>query len=570
MPLKPKRISEGTYLFALFLITVLAKAYISLQFLTPRVIPDEIVYGYVARSIGAGRFVGGIQYAQSYPFGYPLFLSLASISSNPELSYHIMLFINCIISSSIIFPAYFILKKFINKKEVLYFSALVSLLPPSSVYFPLLMSENLFIPLFLFSSWFLLESVSRKTLLFDFLSGLSISLLFLTRIPGAAMVIGIILAIAYSFIKSPKNRSYWEILKNKTVMVLSFVIPFGVWCYHNLGSTTEEGSTQLLSGVTGYDISYYTHNLVESFTNFPSFITFLNLSIHEVDFLILTTYVVFFVLAIYSLHKRGNIIKRDEYLFFTSYTLFSSALLILITVMHMYGAAVVGDEAYLLFGRYLDPLVPPIFIMGAVGFERFRKDKDRKSAPSLIGIYLLVLLTLLLTFPYGSELRFSNIFTISYVQVLRPSSTGLFFIIASLIPLSLMLLSRKNQNFVRILQVLLVSYTLLINLFVLFVLLSSSTERESVNQISRYLQRHSTENTLTMMDAKDLQFYPDRVIWFSAVFWSRSQFILQQLDSADPCSYNTKTDYLISNKSLHYEIAATAAGYNLYNLSCKT
>lgn len=78
----------------------------SLSFYSPIIIPDEIRYAAQAQHLLEGHL-------DPINPGYPAILSIAYLfTSDKGTSYHIMLFISAIISTSIIFPAYFILKKY--------------------------------------------------------------------------------------------------------------------------------------------------------------------------------------------------------------------------------------------------------------------------------------------------------------------------------------------------------------------------------------------------------------------------------------------------------------------------
>ncbi len=570
----PHRKSSSKTLYVvvlLFILMVLVKSYFALKIVNPSVLPDEAVYNDIAKNIAVGKFTSDIQYAQIYPSGYPLFLSLASVSADAERVYHLMLIINCILSSSIIFPAFFILKKFIHEEEALYFSLAASCLPSIVVYFPLILSENLFSPLFLFSAWFLLESISRKSLLFDFLSGFSLFLLLLTRSIGAAFLPGLVLALIYK-IKLSKDSRYSSVLRSGGVMLLSFLLPFSVWYYYKTSNAVPQLSIKEFSDVSSYNIPFYVKHMSSAFSNITSFTTFLNLFIHETDYLILTTYFAFFIFASYSIYKWHSLANSSEYLLFISYTIISSILTTFITTVHMYAAVLLGNDNYYLFGRYLDPLVAPLFIMGVVGIYQFQKNKERKPAFTadsylLTGLYLLVLFTFVYTFPYTTNFSLANLLAAAYLAVFTFSP--LFFTIASLSIFLFILLMPRNEVFTKTLLVFIILVSLLISSFTFLWMYPQASDRENQYRVARYLQNYASADTLTLFDSKRLD-DTQNFVWFPITFWSKSRLMLYPLNSFDICHSGIKADYIVSNKTLSspYENVTSDGAYNLYRINC--
>ncbi|NYZ76100.1 hypothetical protein H0N98_02505 [Candidatus Micrarchaeota archaeon] len=552
---------------------VIVKSYFALKFVNPSILPDEAVYSSIAKNIPSGKFTSGIQFTETYPPGYPLFLAIANVSADADIAYHVMQIINCILSSSIIFPAFFTLKKFIGEEEALYFSFAVSCIPSVAIYFPFLMSENLFSPLFLFSACFLLESTSRKTPLFDFLSGFSVFFLFLTRTIGFAMIPGLLIALAYR-VRLSKDRKYPTILKSEGLMLLSFVLPFFVWYYYKANNPVPQLSVQELSDASGgYAISIYLATLNAALSSMPSFLNFLTLLIHEIDYMTLTTYLAFLIFAVYSIYRWSFLERKHEFLIFASYTSISLILTIFITLVHMYHAVTHGLDYYTIFGRYLDPLVAPIFMMGVVGFYQFQKNKERKSSLVitdsylLAGLCLLLLITFAYTFPYDARFFEANLVAISYLA--SPDFHPLLSILAGLFIFSFMLIIPKNSTLIKTLLVLLIMTSVMFNSAIILVPTINPASVEDVYHIARYLQKSASADTLTLFDSEVLD-YDQSFVWFPINFWSKSRLMLYPLNNSHACP-DLKADYLISNKTLSYPYknVTSDGAYSLYNIkSC--
>jgi len=163
------------YLIGIFFTLIAIKSILTIPLQTPWIFADEAVYDNIAQNILDSTFFSDLKYCQTYPPGYSVFLSIAYLfSGDKAVIYHIMLIINTILTSSIIFPSYFVLKKYISQKQALLGSILISVLPAVTLYNFVLMSENLFIPLTMFSIWFLHEAFENNSLRWDFLAGISI------------------------------------------------------------------------------------------------------------------------------------------------------------------------------------------------------------------------------------------------------------------------------------------------------------------------------------------------------------------------------------------------------------
>lgn len=181
-----------------FVTLVLVKALLSLKFQSPWIFPDELAYAKVAGDIfGSVHLVDAIG-SISLPWVYSLLLSIAYRSSaNMSVVYHKMLLINCFLSSLIIFPSYFIVSKYCSKSFGFMSAITIATLPSLTLYTFLLMTENLFVPLFAFSIWFLLEAYETQKPFWIALSILSVLMLFFTRHSGIFMIVGLAASFIY-------------------------------------------------------------------------------------------------------------------------------------------------------------------------------------------------------------------------------------------------------------------------------------------------------------------------------------------------------------------------------------
>ena len=197
-----------------FVILVIVKILLSSRFCGPFIFPDETLYNSIAQSIVHGKLYGKLG---SFSPGYPFLLSLAyNISNNQNIIYHIMLVISAFISSTIIFPSFFIMEKYCSKAVSVMGSVTVSTLPSLNFYSFTLMTETLFIPLFLFSIWFILKSYETNNKKWELLASLSTVYLYITRSTGLAMLIAFVLTFIYYIISNLNNDRVLVLIKKSS------------------------------------------------------------------------------------------------------------------------------------------------------------------------------------------------------------------------------------------------------------------------------------------------------------------------------------------------------------------
>ena len=138
-------------LFFLFLIFTIIKLLLIPTVDSPHIIFDESILFVESQLIWhnhtyfTGRWLGFPQ----YPPLYSLLISPTAIFSDVTHSFKAILVINCFISTTAIFPVYYLAKEYLAERETWFVVILVGILPASFIYSYTIMSENLFVPLFL-------------------------------------------------------------------------------------------------------------------------------------------------------------------------------------------------------------------------------------------------------------------------------------------------------------------------------------------------------------------------------------------------------------------------------------
>ena len=196
-------------LFYLFLIFTAIKLLLIPTISSPHIIFDESILFiesqliYHNHTYFTDRWLGFPQ----YPPLYPLLISPTAIFSDVTQSFKAILVINCFISTTAIFPAYYLAKEYLAEREIWFVVILVGILPASFIYSYTIMSENLFIPLFLGSVYFLKKVLDVDNFKNNTLVGLFISLTVLTKMTGIILIGVYGIVKLYIIIRGRKNEN---------------------------------------------------------------------------------------------------------------------------------------------------------------------------------------------------------------------------------------------------------------------------------------------------------------------------------------------------------------------------
>ncbi|WP_321420640.1 glycosyltransferase family 39 protein [uncultured Methanomethylovorans sp.] len=573
---------EIPVIFSFFLLLVVLKAILVFPFKTPWILADEVVYSKLSESILKLIFLSDIKDAQMYPPGYSVFLSVANLLSPDKQSlYRNMLLINSVLSSSIIFPAYFLLKKYTSKFQALGGSLVISSLPSVVTYTFVVMSENLFVPLVLYSVWFLYESFENNKIQWNILAGISIFYLYFTRETGIVFIISLFISLIY-FVWSAERKDGLNLLKSKMLLVFSSVLPTFGWVLYK---------TAKFSNGSLYDTSGYSSALVDSFSKTESFELFVLLLFNEVGYIIISAYVVFFILCVLFISDsifKLRLIGLSEYVtkfgpkkaialnssivYFFSF----SAGLLLITVAHM--KRYICNPDNFIFGRYLAPIIPVVFLFALIGIAVLQiksNDVETKWKHKTL-IFSSILVLLFLYYLPHTNYAFPNMFSIYYVIYLQKYMSYLLLLLLFafffvLIPLFL-LKGIPNGKPLTLFFMFFVVISICFSIPTYQKQLENMGNTYNVNQIGRYLEHNSSDKTLILMDHENFGEYWGPQMWFLTQYWSNGEMV-QRFTNDDLSGVATQEnitdiDYIISKKLLPYDSVKTANnGYKLYDLN---
>jgi hypothetical protein len=163
----------------------------------PWIVPDEIIYSELAKSIAAGE-LPAIRGAQTWAFGpvYPTLLAPAWwLGADAEAAYRIALGINAFVMSLAALPAYGLARMMVTQRKALVVAAF-AVLVPSMAYTNVLMTENAFYPAFLAAAWAIARTLERPSVARQAYALAAIGLLTLIRVQGVAMMLAYAGAVA--------------------------------------------------------------------------------------------------------------------------------------------------------------------------------------------------------------------------------------------------------------------------------------------------------------------------------------------------------------------------------------
>jgi hypothetical protein len=178
-------------------LATIVRAGIAVRVPSPWILPDEILYSELAKSIASGHRPA-VREVPVFGWGevYPTLIAPAwALLGDPVHAYHAALGINALVMSMAAVPAYLLARLFVSPKASLVVAAM-TVLVPSMAYTGVVMTENAFYPVFLLAVLLIARSVQRPTAGRQALALVGLGLVAFTRIQGLALVGAYLLAAA--------------------------------------------------------------------------------------------------------------------------------------------------------------------------------------------------------------------------------------------------------------------------------------------------------------------------------------------------------------------------------------
>lgn len=541
------------YILIFFFIAITGiKILISGLVLSPQIFEDELAYDLFAKQIYNGALLASHLPYPPGPFspGYSFFIGLAYLLSPDKYAvYHYMLMINAILTSTILFPVYYLLKSTTTQKIAVLGAVIIALMPAVFMNTFVLMSEAIFIPLTLFSIWFVQRSLSSPNPgVWDILTGLSIFLLFFTRATGVSMVLGLLITVIWMV----KTRAF-QVNRPVIIKLFCLAIP-GIVLY---GAWTADQLIMKGGMPEGYSVIHYITLLTDAVILNPGhliYVIFMHL-----DYILLGSFVILPLLAFrtgypYLRDVFQNSSKEKEGTESTDhgnkntpvllYSITSAILLFFFGIAHMCNLS----YEFPICGRYMDAILPIVVIGGIIGLSRVISGGEVGNflKSSLVYLILIVILTSTIMFPFAHQPN--NNVAIFYLYSLISEKLlpiiSLFFGIVLVVLISGAIALKKGMLPLMVVLTLLAAFSVVpIYLWEI----QTSAKTGSLLPFCQEVNQLSSGSAKVLWDTSSETDEWDRVVYYTLKFWLGDR--VAELDQ------NTK-----NSKSSQYEITKTNKG----------
>jgi len=172
-----------------FLLLVSGHAVMSIGMRYPTVVYDELVYTGFARYFSGAAPMANLFQGVYGHFGYSLLLApIFLVKAAFQWHYHAILLLNSILMASMYFPLCGLLRRFSNG-QVAVVAAVASLYPSYLLFSNFVLSENLFVPLYLVVAWLFVRFLEQHSNARAAALGISTPMLYVVHTRGMGVVI---------------------------------------------------------------------------------------------------------------------------------------------------------------------------------------------------------------------------------------------------------------------------------------------------------------------------------------------------------------------------------------------
>jgi hypothetical protein len=402
----------------------------------------------MAQSIIGGTFISSGAYAGQYPPGYPLLLSRSYLFGPDKIIiYHAQLILNALVTSAILFPAHFFLRDWCMKEIALAGSIIIATLPSISRTTGLIMSESLFIPLIFFALYLTYMAFKTDKQYIASIAGFLCFYAYFTRSTGIAILIALVCGLFwYCYLQQRTGASFSITLRKKWGLLVGAFIPLILWQIFLTGSGAK---------AVGYAEYAMPTTYIQNFGD--NIIQYIQIIIFQIDYVLLTAYVVGAVIAVYIMYlilrrnqKVTDILKNSQNHEMASalcgITGFAVPLIALLAVIPL---PLITSEVPFMYGRYYDPILPILFLFTLIGIQYLILHKNIAKT-HMYGIFLASIATscfVAITLQWNPHLDILQSASLPYLYLL-PAFHGvaiIFFLLGFLFPL-LLIMGIKNVH----------------------------------------------------------------------------------------------------------------------------
>ena len=575
-----EKISSSPWIILLifYLLILGVRIWVSFSFVGPQVIPDEITYDSIVGSIFEGTFISSGVYASTVPPGYPLFLSTAYLFTTDKLMlYYAHLILNALVVTTVLFPVFFFLRDWCTKEIAFCGAIIIATLPSISKSTGLVMSENLFIPLIVFAFYFIYQAFKTDSTYIALLAGFLSFCVFFTRSTGIAILIALVCGLFwYCFLHRKKGVSFSDTLRKKWTLLAGCFIPCISWTMFLIGTGKD---------AIGYDPDVMTTNYVENLGT--NLILYLQTCIIQFDYVLLTSYIVGSVVAVYVIYlilrqhsEVPDILKNNQTedhekksTALSGITGFSVSLIALLALVPLPLLAYVY-ESPIMYGRYYDPILPVLFIFTIIGMQ-YLISKEDIAKTHIYGICLLSIVAgcfTILTMKGGGtylDEAFVNV-SLPYLYFL-PALSGMAIVLLlfSILLPTLLVMGMKNLRIMQTLLIVILSLNIIISVPMFQIEIKNSISGDETGIIGKVIEYNINPNAIIILDTSFDQ-TTDIETYNLIDYWIPNElYLVNLLDLIVSGKYSAleEGDYLITAVELNSKpIYTSPSGLAIYSI----
>src|SRR3989344_895169 len=468
-----------------YLIIVIVKSILTYIIPAPSAFSDGYIYAKLARSffLDQNFVLHGSIYNHYLPL-YSIVLSPAYLLGKMSLIYPAMKIINSIISSLIIFPAFYLAKEFISPNKAFYTSLLISFLPSNLIFSSYLLSENIFYFLFLLSIYLIYKSSTTNSLYYPVFAGMGVGLTYLAKINGIALFAVLGTLFLYNLIK--KEKTYLRNIVLTGIIALLVISPWIIRSYNIegtlFGGYSSEAATilDINEFILKFIIQFLLYSgllVISTGIIFPMLITRKIFNKKTLTFSVIALSSIFFILLIASNH---NVKLSHE------------------TVSYELPSAFLPWLAGRLIGRYIDAVLPLVIILGMICI------KEKLCLKKTLAITILLI--------FSSQLILSGLLPINHVSVAYfglisyvldfPINMILMAAILALVPLIIYKLKLDFKKIIVLFSVFFVLVSLL-NFSMIYYNSNTFWYKGDQVQLGIWLDSYDPERSIILFDERD-------------------------------------------------------------------
>ena len=203
---------------SLILGSVAVRLWLGFRVPTPWIMSDELIYSEMAKSFASvGHFLIRGQPAGISAVGYPLLISPAWLFGPVATAYGIAKAINAALVSLTAIPVYIWTARLVRNRWWGVVAAALVLLMPALLYSGMLMTENAFLPTFVFAAWAIAIALERPTVWTQTLSLIAVGLVCVFRVQGIVLLLvlptAVLLKVALDIRGDAAIRSWPRVLR---------------------------------------------------------------------------------------------------------------------------------------------------------------------------------------------------------------------------------------------------------------------------------------------------------------------------------------------------------------------